>query len=112
MRSPVFGCCSRRYLASSVFALAGPMIRISLASLTAFIACAKKLLVEPDMTPVYRVGFRVKVPRAQVRMQSDLVWARQADVEYLGLRMVDPNDRMKVRRHVLSFLCSDQRPPG
>jgi hypothetical protein len=36
-------------------------------------------------------------------MQNNLVFARQADVENLGLRMVDPNDRMKVGRHVLSF---------
>jgi hypothetical protein len=42
--------------------------------------------------------------RGHVRMQDNLVLARQADVEDLGLRMVDPDDRMEMGRHVLSFL--------
>jgi len=63
----------------------------------------KKLLVEPGMTAADRVGFMVKVTRGQVRMQGNLVFARRADMENLGLGMVDPNDRMKVGWHVLSF---------
>jgi hypothetical protein len=49
----------------------------------------------------------VDVPCRQVRMQGNLVLPGQADVENLGLGMVDSNDRMKVRRHVLSFRNGD-----
>lgn len=41
MGSPTFECRSRRYLANSVFALDGPMTRISPASVTTFTTCAK-----------------------------------------------------------------------
>jgi hypothetical protein len=62
----------------------------------------KKFLVEPGVTAAYRFGFVVKVSRGQLRMQSNFVFARQADVEDLGLRMVDPDDRME-GRHVFSL---------
>jgi hypothetical protein len=61
------------------------------------------------MTAANRVGLVVKMPRRQVWMQGNLVVAGQADVENLGLRMVDPDDRMEVGRHVLSFFGSDRR---
>lgn len=70
----------------------------------------KKLPIQSDMTAADRIGLVVEVPRRHVRMQDDLVGAGQADVENFGLRMVDPDDRMKVRRHVPSFLL--ERPPG
>jgi hypothetical protein len=40
-------------------------------------------------------------------MQVNLILPGQADVENLGLGVVDPNDRVKVRRHVLSFRNGD-----
>jgi hypothetical protein len=42
----------------------------------------------------------VKVAGLQVRMQGNLVVAAQADVENLGLHMVDPDDGMEMGRHV------------
>ena len=42
-----------------------------------------------------------------MRMQDGFVFARQADMKNLGLRMIDPNDRMEVAGHV-GVLVSNQ----
>jgi hypothetical protein len=42
----------------------------------------------------------MKMLRWQVRVQRILVGTRQADMKDLGLRMVEPNDRMEMARHV------------
>jgi hypothetical protein len=34
-----------------------------------------------------------------MRMQDDLIVARQADVENLGLRMIDPDDGVEMGGH-------------
>ena len=52
------------------------------------------------MSAAHGVGLMVKVSRGQVGMQNNLVLTRQADMEYLGLGMVDPDDRVEVGWHV------------
>jgi hypothetical protein len=41
-------------------------------------------------------------------VHNDFVFAGQADMEYLGLRMVDPDDRMEMCCHVLVLLGRDR----
>jgi hypothetical protein len=36
----------------------------------------------------------------QVRVQRQLVGTGQADMKYLGLRMVEPDDGMEMGRHI------------
>ena len=52
------------------------------------------------------VGLVMKVPRRQMRVQHNLVGAREPDVEDPSLRMVDPDDRAKVGRHACVFVLS------
>ena len=68
----------------------------------------EKLLVGRGMPAADRVGLVVKVFRGHVWMHNDFVFAGQADMEYLGLRMVDPDDRMEMCCHVLVPLGRDQ----
>jgi hypothetical protein len=55
------------------------------------------------MAAADRVGLVMDVARLQMRMQVDLVGAGQSDVEYLGLFMIDPDDRVEVGLHDCSF---------
>jgi hypothetical protein len=42
----------------------------------------------------------MKMLRWQVRVQRHLVGTGQADMKYLGLRMVEPDDRMEMGGHI------------
>jgi hypothetical protein len=64
----------------------------------------EKLLVEADMAAADRIGLVVKVSCGHMRVQGYLIAAGQADVEDLGLGMVDPDDGVEVGWHVRSFL--------
>jgi hypothetical protein len=60
----------------------------------------KKLLVEPDMPATYRVSLVVDVPPRLVWEHGNFVIAGQTNMKDLGLRMVDPDDRVEMDRHV------------
>jgi hypothetical protein len=72
----------------------------------------KKLLVQAGMTAADRIGLMVDVPRREVRMQGNLVFARQADVKNLSLRMVDPNDGVEVSGHGSTLSGPRSATPG
>jgi len=63
----------------------------------------KKVLIGRGMTVADRVGLVVKVPGGYVRVQDELIVAREPDMEYLGLQMIDPDDRVKME-HVAVLL--------
>src|SRR5580704_8578444 len=65
---------------------------------------SEKFLVGCGVAAADRVGLVMKVPSGEMRMQGDLVVAGEAEVEDPGLAMVDPDDRVKMGWHVLSFL--------
>ena len=64
----------------------------------------EKFLVGSGVAAADRIGLVMKVSRGKMWMQGDLVVAGQAEVEDPGLAMVDPDDRVKMGWHVLSFL--------
>ena len=59
----------------------------------------KKFLVRRGMAAADRAGLVMQMARGQMRMQDDLVVARQPDMKDAGLRVVDPDDRVKMGGH-------------
>ena len=57
------------------------------------------------MTARDRIGLVMNVAGRHLGVQGDLVGAGETEVEYPGLQMVEPDDRMEVvLHHVVQFI--------
>jgi hypothetical protein len=64
----------------------------------------QKLLALVNMTASQRIGLVMNMPCRHLGVQDDLFGARETEMEYAGLQVVDPNDRVEVIfRHVVSI---------
>ena len=81
-------------LSNSVFALAGPVIKITPASAIDWATRWRKVVIFGRMSTTDAIGFVMQVPCWIIRMHDKLLGVRGLEMEHAGFAMIDPNHGM------------------